>query len=111
MPTVKLTARPVLPPLPEAEYGELRESIKENGILTPLLAVPDGTLIDGHERLRVIGEIGPKKYPVRLIVVADEPERVMLAFRCNAERRHLTRAQRQELLRTVIVSAPEKSER
>ena len=108
---MKLTARPVLPPLPDVEYRELRESIRENGILTRLLAMPDGILIDGHERFRVIGEIGLKKYPVRVIVVADEPERVMLAIRCNAERRHLTRAQRQELLERVILSAPEKSER
>jgi hypothetical protein len=35
----------------------------------------------------------------------------MLAIRCNAERRHLTRAQRQALLERVILSAPEKSER
>jgi ParB-like chromosome segregation protein Spo0J len=59
---MKLTEAPVLPPLPPQEYAQLRESIRERGVLQPLLITADHVLIDGHERWKAIQELGLSKY-------------------------------------------------
>lgn len=48
------------PPLPEDEADALRESIQANGLLEPLLVVPDGAtyrLVSGHNRLRALRDL------------------------------------------------------
>lgn len=48
------------PPLPEDEAESLRESIQANGLLEPLLVVPDGgtyRLVSGHNRLRALQDL------------------------------------------------------
>lgn len=48
------------PPLPEDEAEALRESIQANGLLEPLLVVPDGAtyrLVSGHNRLRALRDL------------------------------------------------------
>ena len=48
------------PPLPEDEADALRESIQANGLLEPLLVVPDGNtyrLVSGHNRLRALRDL------------------------------------------------------
>jgi len=47
---MRLTEAPVLPPLPAQEYAQLRDSIRQRGVLQPLLITADHVLIDGHER-------------------------------------------------------------
>jgi ParB-like chromosome segregation protein Spo0J len=43
---MRLTEAPVLPPLPPQEYVQLRDSIRERGVLQPLLITADHVLID-----------------------------------------------------------------
>ena len=50
---MRLTEAPVLPPLPPQEYAQLRDSIRERGVLQPLLITADHVLIDGHESWKV----------------------------------------------------------
>ena len=48
------------PPLPEDEAEALRESIQANGLLEPLLVVPNGDtyrLVSGHNRLRALRDL------------------------------------------------------
>ena len=108
---MKLTEAPVLPPLPPDEYAQLRDSIRDRGVLQPLLITADHVLIDGHERWRAIRELNLARYPLRVVGNLDEAERKELAIRLNVERRHLTRRQRQELLAELIQTAPAKSNR
>ena len=36
---MRLTEAPVLPPLPPQEYAQLRDSIRERGVLQPILII------------------------------------------------------------------------
>ena len=106
-----LVPDPILPPLPDAEYQALRDSIEEIGVQVPLLITSDGRIIDGHERLCVCLELGLDRYPMRILGGMTEAERRERAIRINAERRHLTRQQRRELLESVIRADPARSTR
>jgi ParB-like chromosome segregation protein Spo0J len=108
---MRLTEAPVLPPLPAPEYAQLRDSIRDRGVLQPLLITSDHVLIDGHERWKAIRELGLAKYPLRIIGNLDEAERKELAIRLNVERRHLSRAERQRLLEMILREAPARSTR
>jgi ParB-like nuclease domain len=108
---MKLTEAPVLPPLPAQEYAQLRDSIRDRGVLQPLLTTADHVLIDGHERWRAIQELRLTKYPIRIVGNLSEAERKELAIRLNVERRHLSRAERQRLLEMILQEAPAKSTR
>ena len=108
---MRLTEAPVLPPLPPQEYAQLRDSIRERGVLQPLLITADHVLIDGHERWKAIQELGLTKYPLRVVGNLDDAERKELAIRLNVERRHLSRAERQRLLEMILKEAPAKSTR
>ena len=108
---MRLTEAPVLPPLPPQEYAQLRDSIRERGVLQPLLITADHVLIDGHERWKAIQELGLTKYPLRVVGNLSDAERKELAIRLNVERRHLSRAERQRLLEMIIKEAPAKSTR
>jgi len=65
-------------------WRDLRRDIVETGaILNPLIALPDGTLLEGHSRLRIAGELKAEgndlgKIPVRVVsspITAEEVER------------------------------------
>ncbi len=108
---MRLTEAPVLPPLPPQEYAQLRDSIRERGVLQPILITADHVLIDGHERWKAIQELGLTKYPLRVVGNLGDAERKELAIRLNVERRHLSRAERQRLLEMILKEAPTKSTR
>ena len=108
---MRLTEAPVLPPLPPQEYAQLRDSIRERGVLQPLLITADHVLIDGHESWKSIQELGLTKYPLRGVGNLSDAERKELAIRLNVERRHLSRAERQRLLEMILTEAPAKSTR
>jgi ParB-like chromosome segregation protein Spo0J len=77
----------------------------------PLLITSDGRIVDGHERHRTCLELGLHRYPMRVLGGMTEGERRERAIRINAERRHLTRTQRRELLESLIRAEPARSTR
>jgi ParB-like chromosome segregation protein Spo0J len=108
---MRLTEAPVLPPLPPQEYAQLRDSIRERGVLQPILITTDHLIIDGHERWKAIRELGLATYPLRIMSNLSDAERKELAIRLNVERRHLSRAERQRLLEMILKESPSKSTR
>ena len=102
---------PVLPALPPDEYAQLLDSIRQRGVLQPLLITANHVLIDGHERWKAICELGLSRYPIRIIGNLSEPERVELAIRVNLERRHLSVAQRRELAALLLRADPSRTNR
>jgi transposase-like protein len=108
---MRLVEGPVLLPLPAKEYAQLRDSIRDRGVLQPLLITADHVLIDGHERWKAIQELGLTRYPLRVLGNLCEAERKELAIRLNVERRHLSRAERARLLEMILTEAPSKSTR
>lgn len=57
-------------------FQEMASSIKENGILTPLVIRPDGKLLSGHRRLRVAKYLGLSVVPYEVREGGDD--RVLL---------------------------------
>lgn len=84
------SVRAVLPPLSEAEYNALREDIKRNGQLVPILT-KGGQIVDGFIRKQICVELGMQPIVHELGKDANAAE---CAISSNMFRRHLTTAQR-----------------
>jgi hypothetical protein len=49
----------LIPPLSNAEYAHLKQSIKEwGGLLMPIILNQDNVVLDGHHRLKACKELG-----------------------------------------------------
>jgi ParB-like chromosome segregation protein Spo0J/tRNA1(Val) A37 N6-methylase TrmN6 len=96
----KITANPdyesLVPKLSDQEYDRLRQSIKEKGLLVPIIVNKAGVIIDGHHRYKICQELG---IDPRVLVRAfeDELEEKEIVIEVNARRRHLTDFQKAEL--------------
>jgi len=77
----------------EEELLELSDSIRDRGVLTPLLvrSVDDGyyQIIAGERRWRAAREAGVSEVPVR-IIIADDKEALEIAMIDNLQREDLT---------------------
>ena len=93
-----------------AEYFEqLKNDIEQRGIIVPLIAKEDGTLLAGHNRLRVARSLGYETVPVQYVLedLPDEEERGFLV-KDNLLRRQLTNEQKISLYKMLY---PEFEER
>lgn len=81
------------------EYEKLKSDIGERGIVVPLIAKHDGTLLAGHTRLRIAKELRLKSVPVQYVndLSADEERKFLVND--NLLRRHLTNTERIQLYR------------
>lgn len=80
------------PPLEEAELGELRDSIRANGILTPLhIWSHEGRsiLLDGHHRLEVARELGCSEVRALILDIAGREEAIDWILKCQVSRRNV----------------------
>jgi len=89
----KYTLHPITDKFPEmsdAAYGELREDIKKNKQLVPIVALPDSRIIDGKHRFLACQELGIP--PVVEVYEGPQDEKSLLEYvrSLNARRRHLT---------------------
>ena len=83
-------------PLSESEYEDLRESIREAGILNDLILEKseEGYIIlSGHHRKAVAQELGMEEVPCSLAETRGE---ILEALFDNASRRQMTEAERKE---------------
>jgi hypothetical protein len=53
----------LLPPLTTEQRDSLGESIRAEGIHTPVVQDQHGQVLDGFERLAIAGELGLRTYP------------------------------------------------
>lgn len=82
------------------EYFELlRNDIRVRGIIVPLLAKEDGTILAGHNRLLIAQELGLVSVPVQYILqsLTEEEERSFI-FKDNIIRRQLSATEKQNLI-------------
>lgn len=100
----------VMPPLTADEYATLRADIEHRGVLVPVVRDQHGNLLDGHHRSQIADELGIT-YRVDVIRVQDEHEARSTARAYNMARRHLTRAQKRELIADEIQADPDRSDR
>lgn len=98
-PLVSTTDRPyqLLPPLTVEQRDLLRQSIKENGVLEPVVFDEDGEILDGHHRVEIAEELGIE-YPRRVIDDLDRPGKHMYALTVNVARRQLDQSARGSLV-------------
>jgi site-specific DNA-methyltransferase (adenine-specific) len=78
----------VMPEFDPDEFERLKKGIKEHGIEYPIIVDTDGSIVDGHHRVKAWKELGkdPSDIPRRVV---DEPdgEQYHRAYRVNLNRR------------------------
>lgn len=100
----------VLPPLSEEDYRNLKADIEMNGVLVPVELDEDGTIIDGHHRVRVCQELGITP-PIRVREGLGAKEKRAIARSLNVARRHLDTAAKRAVIAEQLRDAPELSNR
>ncbi|CVK18510.1 ParB/RepB/Spo0J family partition protein [Sporomusa sphaeroides] len=101
----------VMPDLSPDDYTELKVDIQKRGMMVPVEYDEDGNILDGHHRIKICTELGLKDWPRVVRVGMTEEQKREHARKLNMARRHLTREQRQELIRQQLLETPEKSDR
>ena len=101
----------VMPPLSAEEYAELKNDIKQRGVMVPIEYDEQGNVLDGHHRLQICAELGIKDFPKVIRAGMTEEEKRTHARKLNMARRQLNREQKQELIREQLRETPEKSDR
>jgi ParB-like chromosome segregation protein Spo0J len=97
----------LLPPLSAEEFASLKADIAVNGVLVPVVIDADsGETIEGHHRVRAWTELRTEKvavpdYPREVRRFDDDEARTAFILAANLFRRHLTRAQRAEVVATL----------
>ncbi|MHC4782897.1 MAG: ParB/RepB/Spo0J family partition protein [Planctomycetota bacterium] len=84
----------LLPTIKADEFERLKASIKEMGVLVPVIMDEDGGVIDGTSCLRAASELKHKTVPFRILHGLSENEKKHLAIRLNAQRRQMTQEER-----------------
>lgn len=100
------TASPyqLLPELGAEEFRALKADIAANGVRVPVVIdAESGAILDGHHRLRAWEEAraeGAKvaDYPRQVVRLDSDEARVEFVLAANLFRRHLTKAQRRQLV-------------
>jgi len=83
-----------IPPLTEAEFQQLRENILEAGEVYEPIRVWNGTVVDGHNRLKVVREHPEVRWSVRDMEFADKWAAFDWMYKNQLGRRNLTDEQR-----------------
>lgn len=87
------------------DLAALRESLSENGQQDPIDATPEGLILDGRTRWKLLRELGARTVEVREVVIPEAAQTNYIVDRALA-RRHLTTEQKRALnalLRSVVV--------
>ncbi len=75
-------------------FSKLREDIRDRGIIVPLIAKKDDTLLAGHNRLRLARELGLENVPVQYVLdgLNDDAEKEFI-IKDNLYRRQFSAAE------------------
>ena len=90
-----------LRPTPEREF--LRASIKEKGVLVPVIIDEKRAILDGHERHALCLELGIKDIPVEIVSGLTEEQKRDLILQLGSLHRSLTISDRKELARNELI--------
>lgn len=86
-------SKEVFEDLSDEDYTALKNDIKKNDVRIPVEALPDFTLIDGHQRLKIAKDLGLRTLPC-IVKNLSEDEAKQWIITANLLRRHLTPRQR-----------------
>jgi len=79
------------------DYGDiegLAQSIKEHGLLQPIVITPDGTLIAGERRLEAVKLLGWTEIKTCITTVLDREEQLLCEIAENEKRKEFTPSER-----------------
>lgn len=99
-----------MPPLSDDEYEALRADIATRGVLVPVEVDENGAILDGHHRHRACVELGITP-PTVVRTGLSEAEKHEHSLRLNLARRHVTQAQRRDLIRRELERDSGRSDR
>jgi len=100
-----------LPDLPAEDFEALKADIAANGVQIPIIQDERGNTLDGHQRLRAVGELRLKKFPVKIMSGLTEQQKWHFALSVNLKRRHLNTAQKRALVEQELKRTPDLSNR
>ena len=90
-------------------FARLRDDIRERGVIVPVIAKLDGTLLAGHNRLRVAAELGLKEIPVQYLLETLSPEEEKsFVVKDNLLRRQFTYEQWVTIFRELVPNYEER---
>jgi hypothetical protein len=101
----------LLPMIEGREFAELKGDIAKQGILSPIVLF-EGRILDGRNRHKAAKEVGHKFVPAEFKEFeGDYAAAEAYVFSTNLLRRQLTNAQKNEVIRTMILKYPKESNR
>lgn len=101
----------VMPPLSSDEYAELKEDIRQRGVMVPIEYDENGNVLDGHHRLQICAELGITDFPKVIRAGLTEEQKRTHARKLNMARRQLNREQIAEITKQQILETPNLSDR
>ncbi|WP_274426773.1 MT-A70 family methyltransferase [Chelativorans sp. YIM 93263] len=101
----------LLPPLSTEDYAALEASIVEHGVLVPIEYDDAGNILDGHHRVQICESLGLVDWPRLVRKGLSDPEKRTIARELNVSRRHLTSAQKRDLIEGQLRDTPSISSR
>lgn len=101
----------LLPPLSAEEFAALEKSIIAHGVLVPVEYDEAGEIIDGHHRVEICESLGLVDWPRFVRKGLSETDKRALSRELNFARRHLTSAQKQDVIADQLRGTPSISSR
>lgn len=90
--------RDKIPPLTDAEFEQLRENILNDGEVYEPIAVWNGTIVDGHNRYKIVQEHPGLPYRLKQMHFADKWAAFEWMYKKQLGRRNLTEEQQTVLI-------------
>ena len=90
--------RDKIPPLTDAEFEQLRENILADGEVYEPICIWSGTIVDGHNRYKIVQEHPEIPYRTKEMQFADKWEAFDWMYKKQLGRRNLTDEQRTVLI-------------
>jgi hypothetical protein len=96
----------IIPPCTEAQFKELKEDIRKNGLQVPIKTF-EAKILDGRNRYNVCVELENEGHPVefkRELFLGNAKEALHYVISANVKRRHLTASQRALIVARLVTS-------
>lgn len=105
--TTSATPFQLMPELPTWEFEALKESIRQHGVIVPIIRDENGTIIDGHHRDRACRELRIKNVPTITLAGLTEDQKRDHALVLNLVRRKINRKQMRAIIATELRRTPD----
>ncbi|MEZ5943914.1 MAG: DNA methyltransferase [Planctomycetaceae bacterium] len=109
LPTV--TPFQLMPELPTWEFEALKESIRQHGVIVPVVRDEHGVIIDGHHRDRACRELKIKNVPTITLAGLTDDQKRDHSLVLNLVRRKIARKQMRAIIATELRRQPDLSNR